>query len=90
MSLFVQANDYEIWKIISNGPLIPKKKVREIKVVKEENEWDTNDFKIAQLNVKALHTLFYTLVPIEYNRASLCDNAKEAWDKLTITHEGTN
>ena len=26
----------------------------------------------------------------EYTRVSLCENAKEVWDKLQVTHEGTN
>ena len=46
-------------------------------MIKEENEKDINDFKIAQLNVKALHTLFCAFGPSEYNRVSLCDNAKK-------------
>ena len=37
-----------------------------------------------------MHTLFCALGPNEYNRVSLSDNAKEMWDKLAITHEGTN
>ena len=47
MRLFIQANDYEVWKIIVNGPLIPKKKVRDCIVPKEENEWDEQDTKMA-------------------------------------------
>ena len=45
---------------------------------------------MAQLNAKAMHTLFCALGPSEYNRVSLCDNAKQVWDKLATTHEGTN
>ena len=26
----------------------------------------------------------------EYTRVSLCENAREMWDKLQVTHEGTN
>ena len=90
MRLFVQANDYEVWKIIMKGPLIPTKKVDDREVPKEEWEWDEKDTKMAQLNAKAMHTLFCALGPNEYNRVSLCDSAKEIWDKLAITHEGTN
>ena len=90
MRLFVQANDYEVWKIIMKGPLIPTKKVDDCEVPKEEWEWDEKDTKMAQLNAKAMHTLFCALGPNEYNRVSLCDSAKEIWDKLAITHEGTN
>ena len=67
-----------MWRIISNGPLIPKKKMEETEMNKKESEWDINDFKIAQFNAKALHILFCALWPSEYNRVSLCDNAKKA------------
>ena len=38
MKLFIQASDYEVWRIIVNGPLIPTKKVGDQKVVKQEDE----------------------------------------------------
>ena len=90
MKLFIQASDYEVWRIVQNGPIIPMKKVGDQDVVKQEEEWDTNDLKSAQLNAKAMHTLFCALGASEYNRVSLCENAKEVWDKLQVTHEGTN
>ena len=47
MRLFIQGTDYEEWKVIVNGPLIPTKKVGDEDVIKEENEWDNNDIKMA-------------------------------------------
>ena len=46
MRFFIQGNDYEVWKIIVNRPLIPKKKVKDCTVPKEE-EWDEQDTKMA-------------------------------------------
>ena len=43
MKLFIKASDYEVWRIILNGLIIPKKKVGDQEVVKEEEEWDAND-----------------------------------------------
>ena len=43
-----------------------------------------------QLNAKAKHTLYCALHPSEFNRISSCDTAKQIWDKLKVTHEGTN
>ena len=90
MKLFIQTSDYEVWRIILNNLIIPTKKVGDQDVVKQEEEWDANDLKLAQLNAKAMHTLFCALGASEYNRVSLCENAKEVWDKLQVTHEGTN
>ena len=38
MKLFIQVSDYEVWRIILNGPIIPTKKVRNQEVVKQEEE----------------------------------------------------
>ncbi|XVF74128.1 hypothetical protein PTKIN_Ptkin13bG0035100 [Pterospermum kingtungense] len=90
IELFIQANDYEVWRLIVNGPQIPMKMVDGRSMVKDESEWNIEDIKKAQLNAKALHTLFCALGPSEYNRVSMCASAKEAWDKLEVTHECTN
>ena len=89
MKLFIQLNDYHVWKLIFNDPNISTKKVNGIYVPKEQDEWDENDVKKVQLNSKAMHILFCALGPNEYNKVSMSSNAKEAWDKLETTHEGT-
>ena len=37
-----------------------------------------------------MHTLFCALGASEYNKVSFCENAKEVWDKLQVTHKGKN
>ncbi|KAL4289901.1 hypothetical protein GQ457_14G001410 [Hibiscus cannabinus] len=37
-----------------------------------------------------MHLIFCALSLDEYGRVSSCSNAKEIWDKLEVTHEGTN
>ena len=61
MMLFFKATNYEAWRVVVNDPTIPKKKVGDQEVTKEESEWDANDLKMAQLNAKAMHTLFFAL-----------------------------
>ncbi|KAA3467311.1 hypothetical protein EPI10_002334 [Gossypium australe] len=51
MKLFIQANDYEVWRIIINGLSIPIKRVEGVIVPKEESEWDDNDIKKDKLEV---------------------------------------
>ena len=72
-----------------NGPIILKEKMGDEEIIKKESEWDSNDFRMAQLNEKAMHTLFCALGPSEYN-SPFCENAKEVRDKLQVTHEGIN
>ncbi|KAH1046497.1 hypothetical protein J1N35_037281 [Gossypium stocksii] len=88
MTLFIQANDYVIWEIITDGPTIPQKKEGEIFVLKSKNEWNEEDKKNMQQNAKAMHTLFCALDSDKYSRVSSCLNANEIWDKLEVTHEG--
>ncbi|KAK5842925.1 hypothetical protein PVK06_005346 [Gossypium arboreum] len=37
-----------------------------------------------------MHTLLYAVGPDEYSRVSSCFNAKEIWEKLEVTHKGTD
>ena len=79
MRLFIQANDYEAQKVIVNGRNIHKKKVREEKVIKEETEWDANDLKMAQLNAKAMHTLFFALGEMSIQECFYVKMQKKCW-----------
>ncbi|XP_022762512.1 uncharacterized protein LOC111308452 isoform X1 [Durio zibethinus] len=90
MGLFIQANDYQVWRVIVNGSQISMKMVDGREVIKQESEWDVNDIKMAKLNAKAMHILFCALGPNEYNKVFLYENTKEICDKLVVTHEGTN
>ncbi|XP_012468724.1 uncharacterized protein LOC105786793 [Gossypium raimondii] len=68
MKLFIQENDYKVWRVVTNESFIPKKRVNSVTVIKKEDEWDKVDIKMV----------------------SLCDNAKEIWDKLKATYESTS
>ncbi|XP_016690667.1 uncharacterized protein [Gossypium hirsutum] len=72
-----------------DGPSIPLKQQGEILVPKSKKKWNEEDRRSIQLNAKAMHTFFCALGLNEYSRVSLCSNAKEIWDKLEVTHEGT-
>ena len=57
---------------------------------KPESSWDENDLKMLQSNPKAMNVLYCALDPNEYNRILTCESAKEIWDRLEVTHEGTS
>jgi hypothetical protein len=90
MIMYIKGQDYHVWRIIANGPHIPTKTVEGATLAKLENEWNEADVRLIELNCKAMSTLYCALDPIEYNRVSGCDSAKEIWDKLEVTYEGTN
>ncbi|XP_070031818.1 uncharacterized protein [Nicotiana tomentosiformis] len=88
---FLTAEDYELWTIVNQSPLIPTKQNAQNKIVpKDPSEFVVADFRIMEKNAKAKKILISRLGPDEYNRISVCSNAKQIWDALQIAHEGTN
>ncbi|GAV79817.1 UBN2 domain-containing protein, partial [Cephalotus follicularis] len=90
MTIFLQSLDYQLWHIIVNGPRMPTRTIEGVVTPKPENEYNDNDFRMLQLNSKAKHVLFCAVGPNEFNQISSCDSAKEMWDLLEVTYEGTN
>ncbi|GAV68166.1 zf-CCHC domain-containing protein/DUF4219 domain-containing protein/UBN2 domain-containing protein, partial [Cephalotus follicularis] len=90
MTIFLQSLDYQLWHIIVNGPRMPTRTIDGVVSPKPKNEYNDNDFRMLQLNSKAKHVLFCAVGPNEFNRISSCDSAKQMWDLLEVTYEGTN
>ncbi|XP_072087067.1 uncharacterized protein [Arachis hypogaea] len=90
MRIFVQSIDYNIWKIILNGPDVPTKQNADGEVVaKEDSEWTDEEKKKVELNAKAINLMHCAISFEEFRKVSRCKTAKEIWDKLKLTHEGT-
>ena len=80
---YIQVEDYELWFIIKNGPLIPKKATEDGNIIfKKTEEFNANDFRMMEKNAKAKKLLYFGLGPDEYTSISECESAKEIWDAL--------
>ncbi|GAV65262.1 LOW QUALITY PROTEIN: zf-CCHC domain-containing protein/DUF4219 domain-containing protein/UBN2 domain-containing protein, partial [Cephalotus follicularis] len=90
MTIFLQSLDYKLWHIIVNGPRMRTRTIEGVVSPKPENEYNDKDFRMLQLNSKSKHVLFCAVGPNEFNWISSCDSAKEMWDLLEVTYEGTN
>ena len=91
MENFIQSVDLEMWDIILDGPNKITTTGEEGAVVeKPKSEYTETDKKKVQLNHKAMNTLLCSLTEKEFSRVQLCENAKEVWDSLMNTYEGTN
>ena len=91
MENYVQADDYEIWMIIVNGPYIPMKTTEDGKTVaKKPEEFDSEDFKKMEKNAKAKKLLYFGLGSDEYTWISKSECAKQIWNALRMAHKGTN
>jgi hypothetical protein len=70
----------DVWKIVETGWIKPEATTAKLSVAQNG----------AQLsNDKALHALYQALSPSEFARISSYESAKEAWQILETTYEGT-
>jgi len=77
MRFFLKSID--VWKIVETG-LIKLEETDEITVVQTSARFS---------NDKALHALCQALSPSKFSRISNCEIAKDAWQILETTYEGT-
>jgi len=78
MENHIQAEDYELWMLIKNGPLILIKVKEDGTIVKKQpEEFDSNDFKMMEKNAKAKKLLYFGLGPDEYTHISECESTKD-------------
>ncbi|VFR01646.1 unnamed protein product [Cuscuta campestris] len=66
------------------------KKVGETTVPKTEDEFDAEDIKKVENYAKDINMLYCAVNPDDYRKISCCTTAKEMWDKLEVTYEGTD
>ncbi|VFQ98024.1 unnamed protein product [Cuscuta campestris] len=89
MRIFIQSNDYKLWLIVKNGCGVPMKKVGEVNVPKTEEEFTDEDCKKMELNAKAINMIYCGVNADDYRKISRCETAKQMWEKLEVTYEGT-
>ena len=70
-----------VWFAIESGFNLPNKLTF---------EWSNVEKHSCVANDKAMNALYLAISQIEHSRISNCDNAKDAWEILGTTYEGTN
>ncbi|XP_070051114.1 uncharacterized protein [Nicotiana tomentosiformis] len=86
----IQGEDYELWDIVTDGPLASLKKSAEgVDVPKTRADCNVEDLKKREKNAKAKKWLVYGLGLDEYSRIQGCSTTKQIWDTLQVAHEGT-
>ena len=56
---------------------------------KLKSEWSEAEKRKSNLHVKVKNAIIYVVAPKEFKKNSKCTTAKEMWEKLQITFEGT-
>ncbi|XP_070006123.1 spindle pole body component 110-like [Nicotiana sylvestris] len=75
--------DYELWDIITDGPLATIKNNAEgVDMLKTRADCTIEDLKNWEKNAKAKKWLVCGLGPDEYSKIQSCTTAKEVWDTL--------
>ncbi|XP_065636961.1 uncharacterized protein LOC136070656 [Quercus suber] len=80
MRAFLCSMDETVWDAVNIGWTKPE--------APKEN-WDKDALAAANANSKALNAIFCGVSPEEFHRISHISIAKEAWEILEITYEGT-
>ncbi|XP_070007458.1 uncharacterized protein [Nicotiana sylvestris] len=82
--------DYELWDIVTNGPLATtKKNAQGMDVPKTRADCTAEDLKKWKKNAKDKKWLVCGLGPDKYSRIQSYTTAKKIWDTLQVAHEGT-
>ncbi|XP_056692137.1 uncharacterized protein [Spinacia oleracea] len=90
MEIFIKAENYQVWRVIEVGAFQVTKLNSSRETVPKPDEFDKADYEKLELNAMAVKILHCGLGPNEHNRVMGCKNAKQIWDLLQVTHEGTN
>ncbi|XP_059629211.1 disease resistance protein RUN1-like [Cornus florida] len=83
-------DNYAFWKPNMIAFLMTQVTKDGVIIEKEESEWTQAENNAQEGNIKALFSLFKYVVQSELARIAHCKIAKEAWDILPLTHEGTD
>src|ERR1044072_1536791 len=89
MKIFIESQDMDILNAIESGPFIPTVVVNGEEQLKVIANWTDEDKKKVQYDLKSKNILTSALGMDEFFRVSTCTSAKEIWDTLQVTHEGT-
>ncbi|GAV57412.1 UBN2 domain-containing protein [Cephalotus follicularis] len=91
MTIFIQSLNYNSWDLIVDGPNLPTVTLKNGDVIpKPRNTYDDSDRRRVQITAQAKHIIICAINSNDFNRISSCIFAKEMWDRVEVTYEGTN
>jgi len=91
MGIFIKADNYQVWRVIEVGDFeVTTTNDKNEVIPKSISDFDKADFEKMEINALAIKLLHCGLGPHEHNRVMGCKTAKQIWDLLEVTHEGTS
>lgn len=89
MHAFLKSIDEKVWTAVDLGWSSAKCAVDGVVKVKDPSKWTANERELANWNRKGVNANFISVSLEEFMHISNCAIAKDAWDILALTHEGT-
>ena len=89
MKAYIQSIDERAWMTVEEGYLAPNKTENGVTVSKPRSEWSTNEFELAKWHHRAVNAIFGGVDSRQFSYIQNLETAKEAWDALRVTNEGT-
>ncbi|XP_015060063.1 uncharacterized protein LOC107005933 [Solanum pennellii] len=90
---YLMAEDSEVWDVICKGPYVPTMEVKYGEVTrvipKTRQQYNDSDKQLVRKNYKAKKLLMCGIGMKDYDLISSCESAKEIWNLLRNTFEGT-
>src|SRR3954465_5951499 len=91
MVAFLKSVNSKAWRAVNKGWEHPVNVDKDgNKTLKPEEEWDKDEEALALGNSKALNALFNGIDKNIFRLVHQCELAKDVWDILKTTHEGTS
>ncbi|KAL8132289.1 hypothetical protein AgCh_007965 [Apium graveolens] len=85
MKIFLQRDAFE-WDAVENGFTTPMKEGKP----KSLKDLSPEEVNAMNSNAKAMNSLLNGMVAIELRKISACTTAKQIWDTIKVSHEGTS
>ncbi|XP_009623053.1 uncharacterized protein [Nicotiana tomentosiformis] len=95
METYTMSYDIKVWHVINKGNfLIPPKKDKDSEIIVSSDPLDLDEYTeeqavVIQVNAKAKYLQYNAISGEEHEKISSYETAKEMWDKLEVTYEGT-
>ncbi|XP_075085078.1 uncharacterized protein LOC142168314 [Nicotiana tabacum] len=90
MEIYAKSYDVKVWRVIKKGNYPLPAVAQPPDDPEDIDEYTSEQMTVVQVNVKARNLLYNAVNGKEYEKISGCDIAKEMWDKLEVTYEGTS
>ncbi|XP_070030226.1 uncharacterized protein LOC142161990 [Nicotiana tabacum] len=90
MEIFAKAYDVKVWSVIKRGNYPLPAATPPLADPEDIDLYTKEQMEVVQVNNKARNLLHNAISGEGYEKISSCDIAKEMWDKLEVTYEGTS